>query len=171
MDANKNNIWVLAYTKQRSEEMAHWNLSHQGFESYLPRYLKTRSHARKKEEVAYPLFPRYLFIKIRSLENFSKIKKISGISHLIVTGNKPVAISDEIIKDIKAHENDLGFIKLSSLCDFFKGQKVRIINGPFNSITALFDSVCDKEKIFLLLNLFGRELKITVPTNFVEQVT
>jgi len=170
VSADKNNTWVLAYTKQRSEETAHWDLLRQGFESYLPKYLKMRSHARKKEEVAYPLFPRYLFIKIHSLENFSKIKKTSGISHLIVTGNKPVTISNEIIEDIKAHESDLGFVKLSSLCNFFKGQKIRIVNGPFNSITALFDSIRDKERIFLLLRLFGRELKITVPINFVEQV-
>ena len=73
MDADKNNTWVLAYTKQRSEEMAHWDLSRQGFESYLPRYLKTRSHARKKEEVAYPLFPRYLFIKIYKSRFMGKI--------------------------------------------------------------------------------------------------
>ncbi len=170
MDADKNNIWVLAYTKQRSEEAAHFGSARQGLESYLPKYLKMRSHARKKEKVAYPLFPRYLFIKICSLEDCSKIKKISGISHLITTGSKPVTIPDEIIQDIQAYENKSGFVQLGSLCDFFKGQKVRIVNGPFSSITAIFDSVCDKERIFLLLKLFGRELKIQVPINFIEQV-
>ncbi len=170
MHASKNNIWVLAYTKQRSEQTAYFDSTRQGLESYCPKYLKMRSHARKKEKVACPLFPRYLFIKIFSLEDCSKIKKISGISHLITTGSQPVTIPDKIIEDIQAHENESGFVQLSSLCDLFEGQKVRIVNGPFSSITAIFHSICDKERIFLLLKLFGRELKIQVPINFIEQV-
>ena len=43
--------WYVAQTLVRSEETARLNLDRQGFEPYLPRYLRERRHARRREVV------------------------------------------------------------------------------------------------------------------------
>ena len=54
--------WYVVHTQVLGEDRADLNLRRQGFETYLPRYLRTRRHARRVETVARPLFPRYLFV-------------------------------------------------------------------------------------------------------------
>lgn len=54
--------WYVVQTQINAEAKAAEHLALQGFSLYLPRYLKRRSHARKVDTVARPLFPRYLFV-------------------------------------------------------------------------------------------------------------
>ena len=54
--------WHVVNTRARKEQDALINLCRQGFEAYLPKYRKRRSHARRVEWVPSPLFPRYLFV-------------------------------------------------------------------------------------------------------------
>ena len=64
MNVTSDGAWYVVQTKVNAEAKAGRNLIRQGFEIYLPRYLKRRSHARKIEKVAAPLFPRYLFVSV-----------------------------------------------------------------------------------------------------------
>ena len=57
--------WYVAQTQANAENKAVAHLARQGFATYLPRYLKRRSHARRVDVVAAPLFPRYLFVRNR----------------------------------------------------------------------------------------------------------
>ena len=54
--------WYVVQTQVHAENRAAANLLRQGYEVYLPRYLKRRRHARRVETVPMPLFPRYLFV-------------------------------------------------------------------------------------------------------------
>ena len=56
--------WHVVQTRPRSENKAALHLQRQGFEVYLPRYLKRRSHARKVDFVPAPLFPQYVFVAV-----------------------------------------------------------------------------------------------------------
>ncbi len=56
--------WYVVQTQVNGEAKAAQNLLRQGYEIYLPRYLKRRRHARKVDFVAKPLFPRYMFVTI-----------------------------------------------------------------------------------------------------------
>ena len=57
------NRWYVAQTHAQAEAKALLNLARQGFQSYLPQYVKRRRHARRVEWVKAPLFPRYLFVR------------------------------------------------------------------------------------------------------------
>ena len=54
--------WYVVYTKVNKEFASDRNLQRQGIITYLPKYKKVVSHARKKIIVTKPLFPRYLFV-------------------------------------------------------------------------------------------------------------
>ena len=53
--------WYAVHTQANNERWATMEMARQGFTAVLPRYLKTRRHARKIETIAAPLFPHYLF--------------------------------------------------------------------------------------------------------------
>ncbi len=55
-------FWYAVHTHSRSEQKALAHLARQGFSAYLPQFLKQRSHARCRDWVPAPLFPRYLFV-------------------------------------------------------------------------------------------------------------
>lgn len=64
MTADSTSRWYVVQTHINGEAKAANNLTRQGFGVYFPRYLKRRSHARRVDVVARPLFPRYLFVAI-----------------------------------------------------------------------------------------------------------
>ena len=40
---------------------------------------------------------------------------------------------------------------------------MKIIDGPLNDVEGLFESPTDNERVTILLNLMGREVKVRVP--------
>ena len=60
MTATTSLRWYVVQTHVHAESKAAAHLLRQGYETYLPRYLKRRRHARKIDLVSKPLFPRYL---------------------------------------------------------------------------------------------------------------
>ncbi len=54
--------WHVVQVHVHAEAKAQMHLARQGFETYLPRYLKRRRHARRTDTVAAPLYPSYLFV-------------------------------------------------------------------------------------------------------------
>ncbi len=58
--------WFLARTLPHREATAESHLKRQGFRSFLPQSMKTVRHARKLRNVNAPIFPRYLFVALKS---------------------------------------------------------------------------------------------------------
>ena len=55
--------WYVVQVHAHAETKAQMHLTRQGFETYVPRYLKRRRHARRTDTVAAPLYPAYLFVR------------------------------------------------------------------------------------------------------------
>ena len=70
-----------------------WHLARQGFETYLPRYLKRRRHARRVEMLPAPLFPRYLFVAIdMATQRWRSISSTIGVTQLVCAGDVPAPV-------------------------------------------------------------------------------
>src|SRR3954462_4502033 len=98
-----NPRWYLAQTQPRAEAKASFNLLRQGFEIYLPRYLKQRRHARRVEPVLAPLFPGYLFVAIDiNAQRWLLIDSTFGVMRLVRDGERPAAVPLAIIAGLKS---------------------------------------------------------------------
>ncbi len=156
--------WCAVQTHVRSEDKAAFHLKNQGYEVFLPKYLKRRKHARRIDWVSSPLFPRYLFIFINpSLSPWWSIRSTVGVGSLICFGDTPAVVPENIITDIKARQDEKGMVRLHNSCTFKSGDKVKIVDGPLNDFKGLFDCLADKDRVTVLLNLLGREVKVQVP--------
>jgi transcriptional antiterminator RfaH len=160
--------WYVVQTQVNSEAKAAANLDRQGFAVYLPRYLKRRSHARKVETVARPLFSRYLFVAIDvAAQRWRAVQSTLGVSHLVCWSDKPASVEDGVINALKAREDEDGFIKLARRSTFAAGDRVRVIEGAFTDSLALVEGVSDRERVAILLDLLGRQVRALVSPDLI----
>ena len=159
--------WYVVHTKPQAEETALFNLRRQGYLAYLPRYAKRRRHARRVDYVRAPLFPRYLFVRFDTQATpWRPIISTVGVRYLVMHGDTPTRVPEGVVEEIQGREDENHLVQLS-LDGFRRSDPVEIVAGPFAGLTGLFDSVCDKRRSFVLLDLLGRQVKTLVPTEMV----
>jgi transcriptional antiterminator RfaH len=160
--------WFVVQTKSNREGKAAHHLERQGFQIYLPRYLKRRSHARKIETVAAPLFPGYMFVAIEmATQRWRAIQSTIGVLRLVKNGDHPAAVPNEIVAGMRAQEDEKGLIKFSRPPQFCRGEKIRVLAGAFTDAIGLFDGLADRERVAILLDLLGRQVRVNLDESFI----
>ena len=159
--------WYAVHTHARDEMKAMRHLGYQGFEVYLPQHLKRRRHARRTDWVPSPLFPRYLFVRMDTDgARWRAINSTIGVSYLVCNGERPTSVPPGIIEEILARTGDDGMVAVNRE-PFRKGTPVRIMDGTFCDHVGLFECADDNERVFILLELMGRQVKVRIPAEAV----
>lgn len=160
--------WYVIYTHAKGEIKALSHLRRQGFSAYLPRYRKQRRHARRVDQVETPLFPRYLFLNLDiDRTPWRAINSTVGVINLVGHGGMPTPMPAGIIEEIRANENEAGHIRLNTLQRLKKGDAVQITAGAMCAHVGIFDCLSDNERVVILFNLLGREVKVRLPAEAV----
>ena len=160
--------WFVAHTHPHAEGKASAHLARQGFETYLPRYLKRRRHARKIETVAAPFFPRYVFVSVDlAAQRWRSIYSTVGVARLVSHGSEPTAVPEGIVEALKSREDADGFLKLASGPRFRAGEKVCVVDGAFASCLGLFENMADRERVAILIDLLGRKVRVVLDADLV----
>lgn len=155
------NRWYVAQTQPRAESTAVRHLERQGFRAYLPRYRKRRRHARKTETVSAPLFPGYLFVSMDvARTRWRAIRSTVGVKSLLCTGDSPLAVPDAVVEDILARADDEGFVPMREPAPFEQGDTVQVTDGPLADQVGWFECCTDDQRVVVLLNLLGRQLRV-----------
>jgi transcriptional antiterminator RfaH len=155
--------WFVVRTQVNAEAKAARNLLQQGFEIYLPRYLRGRSHARKIDQVAVPLFPRYLFVRVdMATQRWRSIQSTFGVASLVFNGPKPAPLPPQVVRSLRAREDESGYVRLDKRPKFALGDKVRVIAGAFAENLALFEGLADRDRIVILLDMLGRKVCVSI---------
>lgn len=156
--------WYVVHTQPNREARADVNLRRQGFETYFPRYARSRRHARKTEIVARPLFPRYLFVALDlGRDRWHSIRSTFGVSDIVLASEEPVPVPDGIIEEIQAREGANGFVTLGLPAGIGPGSTVRLIDGLFADSRGILERIASDRRVSILLNLLGREVRVFVP--------
>jgi transcription antitermination factor NusG len=142
------------------ERTAQRFLEHAEFETYLPMI--------SGKNRAGPLFPAYLFVRVGDT-GWSRIDNTIGVLQLLRAGDKPARIADQIIGEIRGRERN-GLVRLPERPRWQRGDRVRIGKGMFLGQIALFDGMTARERVFVLLNLFGRQTRAQVPVGDLQNV-
>jgi transcriptional antiterminator RfaH len=133
----------------------------QGFEVYVPRYLKRRRHARKVEQVAAPLFPSYLFVAFDiAVQRWRSIHSTIGVSRLVCNGEDPAPIATAIVEGLRGREDASGLIRLDRRPRFARGDRIRVLDGVFSDCLGLFEGMDDRQRVAILLELLGRKVRV-----------
>jgi transcriptional antiterminator RfaH len=153
--------WYVVQTQVHAESKAAAHLLRQGYEIYLPRYLKRRRHARRVENIAAPLFPRYLFVGFDlNAARWRSIQSTQGVSHLICNGNEPAQLQESVVAELRGREDGCGFIRLDQQPLYAPGDKVRVTDGVFGDSFGLFEGMADRDRVAILLDMLGRKVRV-----------
>ena len=163
MSSNSSSRWYVVQTHSHTEAKASWHLQRQGFEIYLPRYLKRRRHARRTETVIAPLFPRYLFVAVdMTTQRWLPIRSTIGVTRLVCDGDRPAAVPGAVFEALKRREDTNGLIQLHDKPQFLPGDKVCILDGAFQDCLGLYEGMTDNERVTILLELLGRKVRVNL---------
>jgi transcriptional antiterminator RfaH len=155
--------WYVVQSQPHAEAKAALHLNRQGFETYLPRYLKRRRHARRLETIPAPLFPRYLFVSIDvATQRWRSILSTIGVFRLVCCGDAPTPVPGQVIQELQDRHDDRGFIQLDRHESFSRGDKIRILNGVFADCLGLYEELSGSERVAILLDLLGRKVRVAV---------
>ena len=155
--------WFVAKTRPNGEHKALFHLRRQGFETYLPQFLRRISHARRISWQPRPLFPSYLFVAMSETQNrWRAINSTIGISHLICDDRGPIPIPSGIIENLRDTEDERGLVLTGRRVPFKKGAPVQIMSGAFADHIGRFEGATDDERVVILLDLLGREVRARV---------
>jgi len=126
-------------------------------------------HGKKRVEKKKKMFPGYVFLEMAlDEETWYAIRQTSGVARFIGTKVKPTPVSDRemqrVLKQIGVKEEKLEVA-------FEKGETVRVISGPFRGHTGTIDEINpDREKLKVLINIFGRDTPVEVNFEHAEKV-
>ena len=155
--------WYVAKTRQNAENKALFHLERQGFDVYLPRFLRRINHARRTSWQPRPLFPNYVFVAMSAAQQrWRAINSTIGIAHLICDERGPIPVPAGVVEDIRRTEDDAGLVLTGRKVPFEKGAEVEIMSGAFAERVGRFVAATDDERVVILLDLMGRQVAAKV---------
>jgi len=159
--------WYVIKTKPRQEYRALENLGRQNYDCYLPELDVEKVNRQCKLLVKEPLFPSYLFIKLNNLEqNWHPIRSTRGVSHIVRFNDYPTALRDEFVESIRSRLE----IDRPKVAYLNPGERVRIVEGSFAHLEAIFLANDGDGRVMLLMNILHSEQRLSFPVTSVRIV-
>jgi len=153
--------WFLAQLKPNCQRIAHRNLTQQGFQTFLPLREETRRHKGKFHSALKPLFPGYIFVAFdAALGGWNAINSTYGITRLVRFGEAPAAVPGHIVSQLMLRCDEAG--KLLPPRALKSGDAVSLTSGPFSEFVATVEQYAPDKRVWVLLDLMGRQTRIAV---------
>ncbi len=171
--------WFVLHTYSGQEEKAiealkkrlqAYNMIEKLGQALIPKQQVIESKGGKRVATEKKLFPGYILVEIEMDDKvWNIVKGTAGISGFISAGKKPLPLTEEELKHIisqieEAHD------KAITQSSFEKGDKVRIIDGPFLNFIGLIDEVNPvKNTLKVMVTIFGRATPVELSFYQVEK--
>lgn len=115
-------------------------------------------------------FPGYMFVQMvlddRTMHLVKNTPKITGF----LGGTKPTPVPDSQITGVQSNMAEGGQRKTKARVTFDIGDNVRVVEGPFANYAATVQEVKpDKQKVKVLVSMFGRATPVELDFNQVEK--
>ena len=163
-------VWFLVRSKPRQEAVALANLARQGFESYLPLFAAEKLVRRKSTVVQEPMFARYLFVRLDTSGNgqsWSPIRSTVGVSELVCFGSRPARVDDSLIATLREREATQ---QADPITLFAHGDSVRITEGAFVGLEAIYQMNDTEGRAMVLLDLLSKPVAMTIDAASLRKV-
>ena len=144
------------------------NLRNKIFDIKVPTETEIRNRAGKRQSVKRKVFPGYVLIQmVLDEETWHLVRSTTGVTGFVSSGNKPVPLQDKEIQVIMQTEEGTA---VKPKTQWSKGDAVRVVSGPFAGLAGKIDDVnIDKEKLRVLISIFGRETPVELDFTQVEK--
>lgn len=123
----------------------------------------------KRRTVERRVFPGYILVEMRMDEDsWYVVRNTPGVTGFVGMGNDPTPLRPEEVKKILDRMENKEVVVRAT---FKVGQKVRIVEGPFNDfIGSVADIDPGKQKVRVMVNFFGRDTPVELDFLEVEKI-
>lgn len=149
--------WYLVHCKSRQDERAEEHLLRQGYVCYRPQHTCERVVRGRRQLVVESLFPGYLFIQLAADANWAPLRSTRGVSRIVAFGGMPLRLDDSLID----HLQQRTVAPVKPVLE--AGDSVRITEGGFAELEAIFVAMDGEQRVLLLLNMLSRQYQISMP--------
>jgi transcriptional antiterminator NusG len=152
--------------EQRIETMG---MANQIFQVVVPTEDEIEVKEGKRRTIERRVFPGYILVQmIMNDDSWYVVRNTPGVTGFVGMGNKPTPLrQEEVTNIIKRMEAEAPKVKVT----FKPGQKVRIIDGPFNDFLGIVDEIdMDRAKARVMVSFFGRDTPVELDFLQVEKV-
>jgi transcriptional antiterminator NusG len=138
------------------------------FDVVVPTQEEIEIREGKRKTIERRVFPGYLLVQMKMDEDsWYVVRNTPGVTGFVGMGNEPTPLRPEEVNQImRRMEDDATHINIA----FKQGDKVRIIDGPFNDFPGLVDSIdMERAKVRVMVSFFGRETPVELDFLQVEK--
>jgi transcription termination/antitermination protein NusG len=122
----------------------------------------------KRKTVERRVFPGYILVQMKMDEDsWYVVRNTPGVTGFVGMGNEPTPLRpEEVTQIMRRMEAEAPKIKVT----FKPGQRVRIIDGPFNDFMGTVGDIdMEKAKVRVMVSFFGRETPVELDFLQVEK--
>lgn len=163
--------WFVVQLKPNGLRIARRNLEQQGILTFSPLLETTVQRHGKFFDDRKPLFAGYLFVSAEpGATPWRAINSTYGVSRLVTFGRDktPRTVPPSLVAALMARCDTDGVFRDAPQLGL--GDQVAITKGPFASFTATVTRLSSQERVWLLLDIMGRETQVVVPRAHLEAV-
>lgn len=157
------NVWMVVYTKSRSEKVVAKRLVDEGYEVYCPTKKIRRKWSDRFKTIEEPLFRSYCFLKISERER-QKIHFVPGMVRFVFWQGKPAILQEQDLIKLKKWLNDFDHEQIK-VKTFLPGDLLQIQSGILMEKTGIL-----KEQKGSILKLFLLEIGIVISVNLKNNI-
>lgn len=157
--------WYLVQCKPRQDGRAEEHLQRQGYICYRPKLASDVVQRGKVKRIEASLFPGYLFLQLGHDEDWGPLRSTRGVSRLVRFGTRPAVIPDHLLHALRIHERSF-----SPAQPLARGDRIRITEGAFADVEAIFLTMDGEQRVVLLMNLLHREQKVRLDLSQIRKV-
>ena len=162
--------WYVVATKPRQEVVAREHLQRQGYATLLPTLRLRKRQRGKWQEVTEPTFPGYVFVGLElGRDDMAPIRSTQGCRDLVRFGQQPALVHEDIIKALQLGNSAHGASADEVKDPFSPGDLVRIEDGPFQGLSAIYCMNKGADRVQVLITLLGRAQHLNVCINCVSK--
>jgi transcriptional antiterminator NusG len=116
-------------------------------------------------------FPGYILVKMSLTdESWHLIKNTPKITGFVGDKRNPAAVPESEIQRMTNRITE-GASRPKSKVNFSEGEKVRVVDGPFNNFNGVIEDInADKGKLRVLVSIFGRSTPVELDFVQVEKI-
>jgi len=164
--------WYVLYVGSCQEKKVHNLLVENKIESFLPIVKTTRQWSDRKKVISTPLFPSYVFVKINSTKDFSRVLSFKGVCSYIQFGTEYAIVKESEILQIKLFigSEDITDIKTSN--DSFKIGEIKKINyGSLTGLECEILRVNENHKLLVRIESLRQNITATIPSYYLSELS
>jgi transcription antitermination factor NusG len=159
--------WYAVYTYPRHEKAVAEQLESKAVETFLPIFASRSRWKDRSVEISRPLFPGYVFTRIR-MEDRTKVVGIPSVVRILSFNGRPAEISAQEIESVRLCLGGGAALEAHSVPEV--GERVRVCSGAFEGVEGIVANRTNRCKVIISISLIHQAVALEIDSKHLEVV-